>query len=180
MKSLDDLHLLVRLLKEFELPISPILEFAINELEENLKADVSQTINREVCGVISNNNDKNHSFIEKSIPKRIYTESQGGNKNAKLIVYRSDNSIIQDDKVANIFAQTIKEIGPKEVKELNITSDGMNLVTIGGNPLYPSAQKDVGGGYYVNTHSGTMWKKKILERIFDSLHLSWKVTICYE
>ena len=56
----------------------------------------------------------------------------------------------------------------------------MNLVTIGGNPQYPSAQKNVGGGFYVNTHSGTMWKKQILERIFHSLDLSWKVKLVYE
>ena len=39
MSKIDDLHTLVRLLKEFELPISPILEFAIKEKEQELCAD---------------------------------------------------------------------------------------------------------------------------------------------
>lgn len=36
MSKLDDLHTLQRLLKEFEFPVSPILEYAIKEKEEEL------------------------------------------------------------------------------------------------------------------------------------------------
>ena len=36
MSKLDDLHTLVRLLNEFELPVSPILEYAIKERENAL------------------------------------------------------------------------------------------------------------------------------------------------
>ena len=36
MSRLDDLHTLVRLLQEFELPVSPILEYSIKEKEEEL------------------------------------------------------------------------------------------------------------------------------------------------
>ncbi len=39
MSKLDDLHTLVRLLKEFEFPVSPILEYAIKEKEKELCAD---------------------------------------------------------------------------------------------------------------------------------------------
>lgn len=39
MSKLDDLHTLQRLLKEFEFPVSPILEYAIKEKEEELCAD---------------------------------------------------------------------------------------------------------------------------------------------
>ena len=39
MSKLEDLHTLVRLLKEFEFPVSPILEYAIKEKEEELCAD---------------------------------------------------------------------------------------------------------------------------------------------
>lgn len=38
MSKLDDLHTLQRLLKEFEFPVSPILEYAIKEKEEELCA----------------------------------------------------------------------------------------------------------------------------------------------
>lgn len=39
MSKLDDLHTLQRLLKEFEFPVSPILEYAIKEKEEELCAE---------------------------------------------------------------------------------------------------------------------------------------------
>lgn len=41
MSKLDDLHTLKRLLKEFELPVSPILEYAIKEIEAKLCTDES-------------------------------------------------------------------------------------------------------------------------------------------
>ena len=37
MSKLDDLYTLVRLLKEFEFPVSPILEYAIKSKEEELR-----------------------------------------------------------------------------------------------------------------------------------------------
>lgn len=39
MSRIDDLHTLVRLFKEFELPVSPILEYAINENIKQLSSD---------------------------------------------------------------------------------------------------------------------------------------------
>lgn len=173
MKTLENLHLLVRLLKEFELPISPILEFAIKEKENQICSESSLAVAKKEIETTPCNR------ISKVVDASCQKNSSGG-KYAKLRVYRDDNSIIQDHKVANTFAQTIKEIGPKKVQDLDISSDGMNLVTKGGNPLYPGAQKDVGEGLYVNTHSGTVWKRQTLERIFAALHLSWKVKIVYE
>ena len=45
MSKLNDLHILVRLLKEFELPVSPILEYAIKEKEEELSTDKAIVVN---------------------------------------------------------------------------------------------------------------------------------------
>ena len=39
MSKLDDLHTLQRLLKEFEFPVSPILEYAIKEKLEQFSLD---------------------------------------------------------------------------------------------------------------------------------------------
>lgn len=47
MSKLEDLHTLVRLLKEFEFPVSPILEYAIKEKEDELCADSSMSVNDE-------------------------------------------------------------------------------------------------------------------------------------
>lgn len=45
MNDLDKLHTLVRLLKEFEFPISPILEYAILEKEKELCTANAPTVN---------------------------------------------------------------------------------------------------------------------------------------
>lgn len=47
MSKLNDLHTLVRLLKEFELPVSPILEYAIKEKEEELSTNNAFSVNEE-------------------------------------------------------------------------------------------------------------------------------------
>ena len=57
MSKLDDLYTLVRLLKEFELPVSPILEYAIKEKEEELRAgpdksDYDEPVNIEIRPVV--------------------------------------------------------------------------------------------------------------------------------
>ena len=74
-------------------------------------------------------------------------------------------------------ALALKEIGAERVAELNIPLDGMNLVTLGGNPMYKASQVEVGGGYFVNTHSNTITKKRQLERIFRTLKMEWRVEI---
>lgn len=176
MKTLDNLHLLVRLLEEFELPVSPILEYAIKEKEEQLMSNFTTPVFSEHGISLQNTEliEEMTVIVDSSIKKRK------SSKIGLLRVYRTDGSFIQDNTVANTFAQTIKEIGAKKVHDLNIIHDGMNLVAVGGNPFYPGAQKDVGSGFFVNTHSGTLKKKRILEYIFDSLHLSWNVEIVYD
>lgn len=57
MNDLDNLHTLVRLLKEFEFPISPILEYAILEKEKELCTTNVPTVNDDHV-----NNFKNQSL----------------------------------------------------------------------------------------------------------------------
>lgn len=49
MSKLDDLHTLIRLLKEFEFPVSPILSYAIKEKEEELCAECTSVTKDNVC-----------------------------------------------------------------------------------------------------------------------------------
>lgn len=52
MSKLKDLHTLVRLLKEFEYPVSPILEYAIKEKEEKLCEEDASVGVEDSCIVI--------------------------------------------------------------------------------------------------------------------------------
>lgn len=166
MSKIDDLNTLVRLLKEYELPVSPILEFAI---KEKIEAFSGQKKASEMSIAVP---------VGISKPKATKVEVIRKKNNPSTIrVVRDDGSFIQCSTAAETICETIKEIGAKMVYELKIPMDGMNLVTIGGNPLYPTAQHDIGENYYVNVHSNTATKKRQLEKIFWLLNKSWRVEV---
>lgn len=167
MNSIDDLHTLKRLLAEFELPVSPILEYAIENKEEELMESLSK---------------KQTAFSNKEEAVNIMSDNTEDIKAAKkalsiLRIYREDGTLIEGVKTSDVMVKAIKEIGARKVFELKIPLDGMHLVTIGGNPLYPSAQHEVGNGLFLNVHSNTKTKKRQLERIFNALHINWRVEI---
>ena len=168
MSKLDDLHTLQRLLKEFEFPVSPILEYAIKEKIDQLSSDDDCQINMPIMDV-----QENHGMMEVSVEAPVRIKK----KPTKICVILADGTTIVSEKAASTFCLVIKEIGVEKVYALKIPMDGMYLVTIGGNPQYPSAQHDVGGGYFVNVHSNTNTKKRQLERIFSALNLNWKVEV---
>lgn len=116
---------------------------------------------------------ENHGMMEVSVEAPVRIKK----KATKICVIRADGTTIVSEKAASTFCLVIKEIGVEKVYALKIPMDGMYLVTIGGNPQYPSAQHDVGGGYFVNMHSNTKTKKRQLERIFSALNLNWKVEV---
>lgn len=165
MSKIDDLNTLVRLLKEFELPVSPILEFAIKEQYEALGNDTKLTLgDTELKVPIIHRGHKPEAIIRKKKPSTIR-------------VVRSDGSFIECLTAADSMCEAIKEIGVKKVYEMKLPMDGMFLVTIGGNPQYPTAQHKIEDDYFVNVHSNNKTKKRQLEKIFSLLDLSWKVEI---
>lgn len=168
MSKIDDLHTLIRLLKEFEFPVSPILEYAIKEKMEELAPNSVRSASMPVAEVYSE-----ESIVETSSIKAVNTKK----KPTTLRVIRSNGTAIECTKAADTFCQSIRELGVEKVYALKIPMDGMHLITIGGNPQYRSAQHDVGEGFFVNVHSNTATKKRQLERIFQALDLNWRVEI---
>jgi hypothetical protein len=167
MSDIEELQHVLDVLKRYNLPISPILEYAIKEKIESFSHV------EEVSAVVADPpiNAKEDTGLAKT--------NQDGNKKiiTTIRVIRSDGSFIEHKKAAHTMSSTIQEIGNEKVYDLKIPMDGMFLVTQGGNPNYPSAQYDVGDGYFVNTHSSTATKRTQLEKIFSRLNLDWKVEI---
>lgn len=168
MTEVEELKHVLEVLNKFDLPISPILEYAIKEKIEQLSSDDESTVVMPVVEV-----QENDGMLEVSVKPMAATKK----KASVLRIVRADDSIIECEKAATTFCQAIKEVGVEKVYSLKIPMDGMFLVTIGGNPQYPTAQHDVGNGYFVNVHSSTLTKKRQLERIFKAFNLSWKVEI---
>lgn len=168
MSKIDDLHTLVRLLKEFELPVSPILEYTIKEKIAELSPNGERNAYVPIAEVFAEDGITETSSIKAETTKK---------KPTTMRVIRPNGTTIECIKAADTLCQSIQEIGVEKVFALKIPLDGMQLVTIGGNPQYPSAQHDVGKGYFVNVHSNTATKKRQLERIFQMLDLEWRVEI---
>ncbi len=168
MTDIEELQHALWVLKKFNLPISPILEYAIKELIERLSFVSDHSESKPVVKVV-----KQREKI------KIETKPTTGTKKkpTTLRVIRADGSILEYEKARQTLCQAIKEIGVEKVYSLNIPLDGMNLVTIGGNPQYSSQQYELEKGYYVNAHSCTSRKKRQLEIIFEALNLNWKVEI---
>lgn len=173
MQTLKDLKTLERLLKEFGFPVSPILEYAMRSKEEELLAACEPVEEVSEDADCAEEKDSDCStYPEETL--NVYIRKSG---RTVLRVIRPDGSIIEEQKAASTMALALKEIGAERVVELNIPLDGMNLVTLGGNPMYKASQVEVGGGYFVNTHSNTITKKRQLERIFRTLKMEWRVEI---
>lgn len=200
MSKLEDIYTLIRLLKEYNLPVSTILDYEIKQRIEAFSSyneSSDDMPNNEVKEKDDSSEVKplSEKFEELTNPleeteSEIITDStvqtktdlpskkKSKNRGGKIIrVTRPDRTVIQYHKAAATISQTIKEIGAEKVATVHISVDGMNLVNLGGNPLYPSAQYDVGNGFFVNTHSNTEAKARYLRQIFKTLNLDWKVEI---
>ena len=91
MSKLDDLHTLQRLLKEFEFPVSPILEYAIKEKMEKLSSADENPVSMPVVEI-----EENEGMLEVS----VQPSSPKKKKPSILRVIRADGTIIERAKAA--------------------------------------------------------------------------------
>lgn len=94
-----------------------------------------------------------------------------------LCVWLPDGTFIQEKKANLTMAKAVEMAGPSAVAKLQIPQDSALLVSKDKHPKYSGEQQKLSGGYLLNTHSSTMAKKAILDKISTLLHLGWKVEI---
>lgn len=92
--------------------------------------------------------------------------------NASLSVIFPDGTLIQCKTIAETMTETINRIGPARVAQLEIYSNKELLVSRYRNPKYPNEDQPLKDGYYVNTHSNSMYKIKQLKEISERLELN--------
>lgn len=113
MATLKDLDLLRRLLAEFNLPVSPILEYAIGEKEEELKKLVGDTVpkksNERVRTGRSVFNPKEEAFVDNNLTP-IFSR-----KIAASLLTKSRITIpsYANEKVVSSFGKELEKIGAK-------------------------------------------------------------------
>lgn len=114
----------------------------------------------------------------KSVVKQA-GNSKAPNKEIRVTL-PTDEVIYKEGNAAATFAATIRALDPQKVASLGIDNCKMPLVRLGepdSSNKYRSAHHDVGNGYFVNTHSGTMGKVEFLKRIADGLGITLKIEI---
>lgn len=189
----EELNLLLEIMRKYDLPVSPILEFAIRSKMDDssgddliipevssMKSDTDLVQSSEIASMerpFQHSNVMLEDETEMDYKTRVSDTTRKNRKKTILRVTRPDGSMIEDSKATVTLAMTIQEIGVERVRSLNLSLDGMNLILIGENTLYPSQQYYLGDGYYLNTHSSTDRKKYHLEKMFKALGLDWKVEI---
>lgn len=120
--------------------------------------------------VVNNWKDKSHDGTRKRISSRyiIRVKYPNGSEFCSNLVWET-------------LANVIKFAGVERVRRLNIFWNGDNLVTprLNEKSTYRNAQKELGGGMYVSTHSSTDMKYSQIERINQELHLGLYIEKVY-
>ncbi|MBR4645779.1 MAG: hypothetical protein IKO75_01505 [Bacteroidales bacterium] len=94
-----------------------------------------------------------------------------------LCVTRKDGSILQEHDAASTFTTAIIEAGLQNVRALGLMFSHFNIVSTTDTPKNGRVPRKVAPGLYVHTHSSTMDKKKMLDRINKALDMGWTVEI---
>ena len=102
MTDVEELKHVLEVLNKFDLPVSPILEYAIKEKIEQLSSDDESTVVMPVVEV-----QENDGMLEVSVKTTAGTKK----KPSVLRIIRTDGTIIECEKAAAAFCQAIKEVG---------------------------------------------------------------------
>lgn len=84
---------------------------------------------------------------------------------------------MQEHDAATTFTSAIIEAGLVKVRELGLKFCRINIVATTKDKKYGRAQREAAPGLYVITHSSTKEKKKMLDRINESLNMGWTIEI---
>lgn len=132
--ELDKLHLLVELLSEFNLPVSPVLQYAIQEKIDLLSSGKEYVVINQTKE--DNDDIENNDLIEQvpiTKPKNL------------LRITMPDGNTISEEKATATFLKAIQYVGVNKVFDLHIPMEGDFLVSKTRHPIYASAQKNIDG-----------------------------------
>jgi predicted type IV restriction endonuclease len=92
----------------------------------------------------------------------------------KIKVYFPDGVVIDNEKSSLTLVECIKKIGVEKIYKLNLIQSNIYFVSREKSDRYTQHEVD---GYLVMTHTDTKSKKKILEKISETLNLDLKIEI---
>lgn len=102
----------------------------------------------------------------------IYVDPQTKSPKKNLRITLPGGHVVQRSTAAAAFVETIDRLGVDEVRGLNLKVSGVPLVGTYNHPTYGQSPL---GRWLICTHSNTMAKKELLERIGKGLNKTIKV-----
>ena len=98
-----------------------------------------------------------------------------------LSVTFPDGTVVAEKKAVDTFEEVVKKIGVEKVREVvekeKLCFCKIPVISNRRDSKYGKAQRDLGNGWLLMTHSNNPMKKNFIEKISNILHLDLKVTI---
>ena len=111
---------------------------------------------------------------------RIENQTQRGPA-TDLIVRFPDGVVISEKKAADTFENAIRKIGVDRVRQvvelLNLKFCKVPVISNRRDEKYGGAQRSLGGGWLLITHSNTKMKKQFLDKVSNHLGLGLVIDI---
>ena len=146
----------------------------IDKKLETLFSVKGDEISEEDEGEEDNRNEKNELYMEiKNAESEKFLSHKKSKLRVKIRVIFPDKISIVHNKVADTFVETIKKIGPENVKKLGIYCAGIPIVSDKKDDLYQ--QRSIPPNFYVMVNSSTSDKLKQLHEINERLKLGIKI-----
>ena len=95
----------------------------------------------------------------------------------RLRVKLPDSSIIQEATAAETLVEFIRWVGVERVRDLGIIVDRNPFISTNSTPNHSESSKKLLGGYFVETHSDTNKKRRLINRIATGLNLRISVSL---
>ncbi len=98
----------------------------------------------------------------------------------RLELIFADGHVIHESTASATFVEFVKEIGVERVRALGLKQCKVPLVSNTLDNKYKRAQHPLGNGWYLITHSSTLEKKRVIERIAKAYRVKLRVKIFRE
>jgi hypothetical protein len=121
--------------------------------------------------------DPRESQVDKPVVAVAPYNRSPNKPTTRLRIELPDRSVLQEDTAAATLVEFIRWVGVERVKDLNFSVNQKPFISKVPLPTYSEASWKPIGSYFVETHSDTNKKRRLIMRIANSFNLRIVVTV---
>ncbi len=187
----DDLEKQINELEEkiIKKEILPIVKENIEPALKQVKRELVLVVDYVPGSPISVHLSRERNFIEEIkdvvpiVPDPEVEHKETGKKTKKVVkspitrlkITFADGRVFHEPKATETFVMFVKEVGVERVRSLGLKQCRVPLVSNTLDKKYKAAQKALGNGWYLITHSSTKDKIRDIKKIAKALKIKLKV-----